>query len=155
MNSHYRTSVYKLASPGSFAKFITIIVLYIIFFNFFEFCNKLSFSFLQAFIMSKVDYCNFSLLGLSAAMVDRVQHVMKAAARLFLKLLKFSHISAQMMDDLHWLPVQRRIQFKILLMTWRCISGSALTISRNFADFALHNAGTSSASMDGHKSLPA
>ena len=31
----YRTSVYKLASPGSFANFITIIVLYIIFFSFF------------------------------------------------------------------------------------------------------------------------
>ena len=58
-------------------------------------------------------------------MVDRVQHLMNAAARLILRLPKFSHISAQMRDDLHWLPVKRRIQFKILLTTWRCISGSA------------------------------
>ena len=79
----------------------------------------------QALIMSKVDYCNAALLGLSAAMVDRVQHVMNAAARLILKLPKFSHISAQMRDDLYWLPVQRRIQFKILLTVWRCISGCA------------------------------
>ena len=79
----------------------------------------------QAFIMSKVDYCNSALLGLSATMVDRVQHLMNAAARLILRLPKFSHISAQMRDDLHWLPVQRRIRFKILLTTWRCISGSA------------------------------
>ena len=79
----------------------------------------------QAFILSKVDYCNSALLGLSATMVDRVQHLMNAAARLILRIPKFSHISAQMRDDLHWLPVQRRIQFKILLTTWRCISGSA------------------------------
>ena len=32
-----------------------------------------------------------------------------------------------------WLPVQRRIQFKILLTTWRCIQKVPLTISRNFA----------------------
>ena len=82
----------------------------------------------QAFIMSKVDYCNCNsaLLGLSATMVDRVQHLMNAAARLILRLPKFSHISAQMRDDLHWLPVQGRIRFKILLTAWRCISGSAL-----------------------------
>ena len=79
----------------------------------------------QAFIMSKVDYCNSVLLGLSATMVDRVQRLMNAAARLILRLPKFSHISAQMRDDLHWLPVQERIRFKILLTTWRCISESA------------------------------
>ena len=79
----------------------------------------------QAFIMSKVDYCNSALLGLSATMVNRVQHLMNAAARLILRLPKFSHISAQMRDDLHWLPVQGRIRFKILLTTWRCISRSA------------------------------
>ena len=61
----------------------------------------------QAFIMSKVDYCNSALLGLSATMVDRVQHLMNAAARLILRLPKFSHISVQMGDDLHWLPVQK------------------------------------------------
>ena len=79
----------------------------------------------QAFIMSKVDNCNSALQGLSATMVDRVQHLMNAAARLILRLPKFSHTSAQMRDDLHWLSIPRRIQFKIMLTTWRCISGSA------------------------------
>ena len=40
----------------------------------------------QAFIMSKVDYCNSALLGLSATMVDRVQHLVNVAARLILRL---------------------------------------------------------------------
>ena len=110
----------------------------------------------QAFILSKVDYCNSALLGLSATMVDRVQHLMNAAARLILRLPKFSHISAQMRDDLHWLPVQRRMQFKILLTTWRCISGSAPDyISPGTLLSPLHNTRTSSASIDGDKSFPA
>ena len=40
---------------------------------------------------------------------------MNAAARLLLRLPKFSHISAVMTGQLHWLPAHRRIQFKLLL----------------------------------------
>ena len=93
---------------------------------------------------------------MSATMVDRVQHLMNASVRLILRLSKFLHISAQMRDDLHWLPVQGRIQFKILLTTWRCISGSAPGyLSPETLLSPLHNAGTSSALIDGDKSLPA
>ena len=80
---------------------------------------------IQAFIMSKVDYCNAALLGLSSAVLDRVQRVMNAAARVLLKLPKFSHISARMKNELHWLPVRERIQYKLVLTTWRCITGCA------------------------------
>ena len=80
---------------------------------------------IQAFIMSKVDYCNAALLGLSSAVVDRVQRVMNAAARVLLKLPKFSHISARMKNELHWLPVRERIQYKLVMTTWRCITGCA------------------------------
>ena len=109
----------------------------------------------QAFILSKVDYCNSALLGLSGTMVDRVQHLMNAAARLILRLPKFSHISAQMRNDLPWLTVQRWNQFKIRLTTWRCISGSAPDpwLSPGTMLFPLHNTRTSSASIDGDESL--
>ena len=80
---------------------------------------------IQAFIMSKVDYCNAALLGLSSAVLDRVQRVMNAAARVLLKLPKFSHISARMKNELHWLPVRERIQYKLVMTTWRCITGCA------------------------------
>ena len=43
----------------------------------------------QTFIMSKVDYCNSALLGLSTTMVGRVQHLINAATRLILRLPKF------------------------------------------------------------------
>ena len=60
-----------------------------------------------------------------------------------------------MRDDLHWLPVQGRIRFKILLTTWMCISGSAPALSPGTLLSPLHNTGTSSASIVGDKSLPA
>ena len=80
---------------------------------------------IQAFVTSRIDYCNAALLGLSSASIDRVQHVMNSAARLLLKLPKFSHISVRMRDELHWLPISLRIQFKVTLTMWKCIAGNA------------------------------
>ena len=45
MNTHYRTSVYKLASPGSFCQVHYFHRVVYNLFQFSEFCNKLSFSF--------------------------------------------------------------------------------------------------------------
>ena len=38
---------------------------------------------------------------------------------------KFSHISAAIRDELHWLPIRRRIDFKIALMVRHCLVGAA------------------------------
>ena len=83
---------------------------------------------IQAFVTSRIDYCNAALLGLSSASIDRVQHVMNSAARLLLKLPKFSQISVRMRDELHWLPVSLRIQFEVILTMWKCIAWYGWTI---------------------------
>ena len=44
-----------------------------------------------------------------------MQAVLRAAARLILKKLKFDHISDDIRDELHWLPVKQRIGFKICM----------------------------------------
>src|SRR6218665_2426524 len=41
------------------------------------------------------------------------------------------HISAYMLDVLHWLPLQQRIMFCIGAMVWRCILGLALAYLRD------------------------
>src|SRR6218665_1207408 len=35
------------------------------------------------------------------------------------------HVSAYMLDVLHWLPLEKRIMFRIGAMVWRCILGLA------------------------------
>ena len=51
------------------------------------------------------------------------QSVLNSAARLVLNIPKFRHISAAIRDELHWLPIRRRIDFKIALMVCYCCAG--------------------------------
>ena len=43
---------------------------------------------------------------------------------MFSKTRKFYHITP-VLKDLHWLPVRERINFKILLLTWKALNGIA------------------------------
>ena len=54
----------------------------------------------------------------------RLQHVQNVAARIVTLAAKREHISP-VLYELHWLPVQERIVFKILLMTFKCLNGLA------------------------------
>ena len=79
----------------------------------------------NAFVSSRIDYCNSILYGTSNYILDRLQYVMNAAARLILNLSKYDHISAAIRNELHWLPIPRRIDFKICLLVRNCLTGSA------------------------------
>ena len=75
---------------------------------------------IHAFITSRLDYCNGLLFGLPKAQIAKLQRVQNATARLILGIGKFSHITPALYE-LHWLPVSLRIDYKILLLTFKCI----------------------------------
>ena len=78
----------------------------------------------HAFITSRVDYCISHLYGLPNYQLHKLQRVLNASARLVCNVPRFCHISP-LLRGLHWLPVKARIEFKILLITFKAIHGLA------------------------------
>ncbi|XP_070556586.1 uncharacterized protein [Ptychodera flava] len=74
----------------------------------------------HAFITSRLDYCNGLLYGINKIQLQRLQSLQNAAARLISRTRKFDHITPVLID-LHWLPVEARIKFKIMLTVYKVI----------------------------------
>ena len=79
---------------------------------------------IHAFVTSRLDNCNSVLHGLPNYVINRLQLVQNAAARLVVLSSKHDHVSP-ILADLHWLPIHFRIQFKILLLTFKALHGLA------------------------------
>ena len=79
----------------------------------------------HAFITSRVDQCSGVLYGSNRYPLDRLQSFLNSAARLISGVPKFVSISAAISNVFHWLPIGKRIQFKIALLLRHCIVGAA------------------------------
>ena len=78
----------------------------------------------HAFIIGRIDYCNSLLFGLPSVHLLKLQRLQNAAARLISNVPRYSHITP-VLWSLHWLLVKFRIDFIILLLTFKPIYGHA------------------------------
>ena len=76
----------------------------------------------QSLVISRLDYCNFIYYKLPQKEINRLQRVQNCAARLITKADRYSSVT-EIRRDLHWLPIQYRCQYKILLITYKCLNG--------------------------------
>ena len=77
-----------------------------------------------ALITSRMDYCNSLMYGMNQSLIDSLQRCQNNAARIVTLRRKYDHISP-FMCDLHWLRVPYRIQYKVLLLTYKALNGMA------------------------------
>ena len=80
----------------------------------------------HALVISRIDCCNSLLNGLSVSVVEKLQRVQNACARVILIRPKRDHVTPMLLE-LHWLTVKCRITFKTLLLTFKCLHGLAPT----------------------------
>ena len=95
----------------------------------------------HAYVTSRLDYCNSILYGSPKYQLSKLQCIQNMAARLITDTLKFDHIN----PVLYNLPVNYRIQFKILMITSKAIHDTApsylsdLIGIRSLSRYSLHN----------------
>ena len=75
-------------------------------------------------VTSRLDYRNELLCGITYELLCRLQKVQNNATRVVSGSKKYDHITP-VLKDLHWLPIRKRIELKILLLTFKYMQGCA------------------------------
>ena len=72
----------------------------------------------HSLVASRLDNCNALLCGVPKNLTARLQRIQNCAARLIVGSSKHDHIHP-VLKSLHWLPVESRIAFKTLVLTFK------------------------------------
>ena len=74
--------------------------------------RQITTSLVNFFVLSRLDYCNAALAGLPKSTIAPLQRVQNAASRLICGLGPHDHVTPALYE-LHWLPVEQRVTFKL------------------------------------------
>ena len=109
VNSVSRSGHYQLRNIGHIRRYLT---------------NNATKSLVNGLVTSRLDYCNVLLCGMPQTTLNKLQQVQNTAARIVTRTSRNSHITP-VLKELHWLPIKHRVQFKILMHTYKALHGLA------------------------------
>ena len=97
----------------------------------------------NALVTPHLDYGNALLFLIPKKFLNKLQVAQNSAVRLIEKKSRSDHIT-QHRKNLHWLPVQARIEYKIIVTTWKSLNGLAPTyltdlLKRSDTNYQLRN----------------
>ena len=75
----------------------------------------------SALVLSRIDYGNMALVSLPKLTMHSIQFIINTTARLIAEVRKYDHITS-VLKKLHWLKIDERIEFKIALQMYKCLS---------------------------------
>ena len=98
-------------------------------------------------ISSKLDYCNSLRIKIPETQINRFQRIQNSAACIVSRRPHHKHITP-VLENLHWLSVQQRIMFKVVLFIFKCLNGLAppylaelITVKENSCNCQLRSDG--------------
>ena len=109
VNNIIKSCYHQIRSLSKIRKYLTV-----------ESSKKL----VHAFVSSRLDSLNSLLIELPDIQLKRLQTIQNYAARLILQQKKSCHITPLLME-LHWLPIKCRIEYKLLLLIYKCLHDKA------------------------------
>jgi len=74
-----------------------------------------------AVIGSQLDYCNSLYYGMSNTNFQKLQRVQNAAARIVCQAPRRQRQSAELLKNIHWLPVRGRGDYKIAVLCYKAV----------------------------------
>ena len=75
----------------------------------------------SAFVSSRIDYGNMALVSLPKVATQSIQSIINTTVRLITGVRKYDHITS-VLKELHWLKIYERIEYKIALQMYKCLS---------------------------------
>ena len=75
---------------------------------------------IRSLVLSRLDYSNSLLINVSKMDIGRLQRIQNRAARIVLRARKHDR-ATPLLKELHWLPVERRISYKVALIVYKCM----------------------------------
>ncbi len=77
-----------------------------------------------AFVSSDLDAGNSILYGIAQGQLQRIQRTQNTVTRIITNTRWYEHITP-VLWQLHWLPIQERIEFKVLCLTYKALHNMA------------------------------
>lgn len=77
-------------------------------------------------VSSRLDYANSLFVGVSDLELKRLQRIQNSLARVVMR-VPLRTCSSVLLHELHWLPVEFRIKFKLACLTYKALSTSTPT----------------------------
>ena len=79
----------------------------------------------NSLVTSRLNYRNALLYGINKQLTNKLQRIQNTAARIITRTRKHDRITPVLIN-LHWLPVDHHILYKIMLYVFKCLNNLAL-----------------------------